>query len=113
VPSSLGTRTSKKNNRTTDPSAECPILQVCENEKSHTIHLLLSCEISTGFVVVTVESVLSNVVKVVMTCWWKGIKIPHFYPEDGSITLFLTLVPIDPTTVTAAEASEKAAVALF
>ena len=40
--------------------------QVCENDRSHTIHLLHSCVISTRFVVVTLLSVCCTVIEVVM-----------------------------------------------
>lgn len=40
--------------------------QVCENDRSDTIHLLLNCEISTRFVAVTVLSVCCTVIEGVM-----------------------------------------------
>jgi len=46
----------------THQHSACP--QVCENDRSHTIHLLLSCEISTKFVAVTVLSVCCTVIEV-------------------------------------------------
>jgi hypothetical protein len=48
----------------THQHSACP--QVCENDRSHTIHLLHNCEISTRFVAVTVLSVYCTVIEVVM-----------------------------------------------
>ena len=48
----------------THQHSACP--QVCENDRSDTIHLLLNREISTRYVAITVLSVCCTVIKVVM-----------------------------------------------